>query len=213
MGIKTDILNYIDKYLKGVSDETVEFYHNRFESLTDNQVKDYINKYGIRMIQTSDIPQKKIDKLVKDLKVTVEEKLVVPYQNITTEQKCLIFPIQIRRLEQLSTKESHSTANNEVRNKVNQPTRESRTGQLSDAEVAQMVSVGLDKTLSELLSERSDNLVSKREMNEMIKDEMTYSQNAIPKNEEGKSTVKYINALYLGINIATDLVDSIDEIS
>lgn len=213
MGIKTDILDYIDKYLKGVSDETVEFYHNRFESLTDNQVKDYINKYGIRMIQISDIPQKKIDKLVKDLKVTVEEKLVVPYQNITTEQKCLIFPIQIRRLEQLSTKESHSTANNEVRNKVNQPTRESRTGQLSDAEVAQMVSVGLDKTLSELLSERSDNLVSKREMNEMIKDEMTYSQSAIPKNEEGKSTVKYINALYLGINIATDLVDSIDEIS
>jgi hypothetical protein len=125
----------------------------------------------------------------------------------------MIFPIQIRRLQQLSSKESHSTMDANTRNKVNQSTRESRTGQLSDAEVAQMVAIGLDHTLNELLSPRSDNLQSKREMNEMIKKDLTFEMGKISKNEEGKSTIKYINSLYLGMNLATDLVDNIDEIS
>ena len=213
MSIKTDVINYIEDKLATVSPNTVNIYKERFANMSDKQVQDYINKYGIRIIQVDEIPQKEIDKLKNKLKLTIEERLVVPYQKITTEQTCMIFPIQIRRLQQLSSKESHSTMDANVRNKVNQSTRESRTGQLSDAEVAQMVSVGLDHTLNELLSPRSDNLQSKREMNEMIKKDLTFEMSKISKNEEGKSTIKYINALYLGMNLATDLVDNIDEIS
>ena len=213
MSIKTDVINYIEDKLATVSPNTVNIYKERFANMSDKQVQDYINEYGIRIIQVDEIPQKEIDKLKNKLKLTIEERLVVPYQKITTEQTCMIFPIQIRRLQQLSSKESHSTMDANVRNKVNQSTRESRTGQLSDAEVAQMVSVGLDHTLNELLSPRSDNLQSKREMNEMIKKDLTFEMSKISKNEEGKSTIKYINALYLGMNLATDLVDNIDEIS
>ena len=213
MSIKTDVLKYIEDKLATVSPNTVNIYKERFSNMNDKQVQDYINKYGIRIIQVDEIPQKEIDKLKDKLKLTIEERLVVPFQKITSEQTCMIFPIQIRRLQQLSSKESHSTMDANTRNKVNQSTRESRTGQLSDAEVAQMVAIGLDHTLNELLSPRSDNLQSKREMNEMIKKDLTFEMGKISKNEEGKSTIKYINSLYLGMNLATDLVDNIDEIS
>lgn len=213
MSIKNDVMKYIEDKLATVSPNTVNIYKERFSNMTDKQVQDYINKYGIRIIQVDEIPQKEIDKLKDKLKLTIEERLVVPFQKITSEQTCMIFPIQIRRLQQLSSKESHSTMDANTRNKVNQSTRESRTGQLSDAEVAQMVAIGLDHTLNELLSPRSDNLQSKREMNEMIKKDLTFEMGKISKNEEGKSTIKYINSLYLGMNLATDLVDNIDEIS
>lgn len=213
MSIKNDVMKYIEDKLATVSPNTVNIYKERFANMTDKQVQDYINKYGIRIIQVDEIPQKEIDKLKDKLKLTIEERLVVPFQKITSEQTCMIFPIQIRRLQQLSSKESHSTMDANTRNKVNQSTRESRTGQLSDAEVAQMVAIGLDHTLNELLSPRSDNLQSKREMNEMIKKDLTFEMGKISKNEEGKSTIKYINSLYLGMNLATDLVDNIDEIS
>ena len=213
MSIKNDVVTYIEKTLSDVSPLSVEIYKNKFSDMTDKQIQDYINKYGIRMIQQDEITPKQLDSFIKKLNITTEERLVVPHQKITTEKNTIIIPIQIRRLEQLSSKESHSVFDTNVRNKVNQPTRESRSGQLSDAEVAQMVAMNLDKTLTELLSPRSDNMKSKREMNEQIRKDLTFSLDSLTKNEEGKSTIKYINALYLGINIATDLVDNIDEIS
>ena len=213
MSIKNDVVTYIEKTLSDVSPLSVEIYKNKFSDMTDKQIQDYINKYGIRMIQQDEITPKQLDSFIKKLNITTEERLVVPHQKITTEKNRIIIPIQIRRLEQLSSKESHSVFDTNVRNKVNQPTRESRSGQLSDAEVAQMAAMNLDKTLTELLSPRSDNMKSKREMNEQIRKDLTFSLDSLTKNEEGKSTIKYINALYLGINIATDLVDNIDEIS
>ena len=213
MSIKNDVISYIEKTLSDVSPLSVEIYKNKFSDMTDKQIQDYINKYGIRMIQQDEITPKQLDSFIKKLNITTEERLVVPHQKITTEKNTIIIPIQIRRLEQLSSKESHSVFDTNVRNKVNQPTRESRSGQLSDAEVAQMVAMNLDKTLTELLSPRSDNMKSKREMNEQIRKDLTFSLDSLTKNEEGKSTIKYINALYLGINIATDLVDNVDEIS
>ena len=213
MSIKNNVIEYIENTLSDVSPLSVEIYKNKFSDMTDKQVQDYINKYGIRMIQQDEITPKQLDSFIKKLNITTEERLVVPHQKITTEKNTIIIPIQIRRLEQLSSKESHSVFDTNVRNKVNQPTRESRSGQLSDAEVAQMVAMNLDKTLTELLSPRSDNMRSKREMNEQIRKDLTFSLDSLTKNEEGKSTIKYINSLYLGINIATDLVDNIDEIS
>lgn len=213
MGIKSDVIKYITDKLQDVSPETVDIYTERFSTMSDKQVQDYINKYSIRMIQTDEVDSPTLDKFIKRMNIVTEERLVVPHQHITTEKKVIIVPIQIRRLEQLSSKESHSVVNADVRNKVNQSTRESRSGQLSDAEVAQMAAMNLDRTLTELLSPRSDNIRSKKEMNEQIKQDLSFSLDKLPKNEEGKSTMKYINALYLGINIATDLVDNIDEIS
>lgn len=213
MALRDEVLKYLEDSIGFISPGTMEIYRERFANMSDKQMKDYINKYGVRMIQNDEVSQKDLDKLVTKLKLPVEERLVIPHQKITTNETCLIFPIQIRRLQQLSTKESHSEMNTNTRNKVNQATRESRTAQLSDMEVATMVSVGFDAVLQELLSPRSDNQMNKREMNEMIKNDLSFKLENLTKNEEGKSTIKYINSIYLGMNVATDLVDNIDEIS
>ena len=49
-------------------------------------------------------------------------------------------------------------------------------------------------------------------MNIKLKDELTFSLGDLSKNVKGKSTVNYLDALFKSINIATDLVDSIDDI-
>ena len=62
MGIKTDVIKYITDKLQDVSPETVDIYTERFSTMTDKQVQDYINRYGIRMIQTDEVDSPTLDK-------------------------------------------------------------------------------------------------------------------------------------------------------
>ena len=212
-----EVLSYLKKRLvnTNVSTETYDIYVKKFSTMSDKEVTDYINKYGVRLyVEDSNIKQNAVDKLVDDLKIIKEEKLNLNFiqTGLVSKEKALILPVQMRRLQQLATKESASNLNVNIRDKVNQATRESKTAQLTDAEVTQLVSVGFDKLLVELLSPRSDNPITKEEMNTKLKDDLTFSLNDLSKNVKGKSTVIYVDALFKSINIATDLVDSIDEI-
>ena len=198
-----------------VSKETYDIYVEKFSNMSNKAITEYITKYGIRLyVDDKNINQKSIDKLVDNLKIIKEEKLNLNFiqPGLISKEKALILPIQMRRLQQLATKESASNLEVNVRDKINQATRESKTAQLTDAEVTQLVSVGFDKVLVELLSPRSDNPITKEEMNIKLKDELTFSLGDLSKNVKGKSTVNYLDALFKSINIATDLVDSIDDI-
>ena len=198
-----------------VSKETYDIYVEKFSNMSDKAITEYITKYGVRLyVDDKTINQKSIDKLVDNLKIIKEEKLNLNFiqPGLISKEKALILPIQMRRLQQLATKESASNLEVNVRDKINQATRESKTAQLTDAEVTQLVSVGFDKVLVELLSPRSDNPITKEEMNIKLKDELTFSLGDLSKNVKGKSTVNYLDALFKSINIATDLVDSIDDI-
>ena len=198
-----------------VSKETYDIYVEKFSNMSDKAITEYITKYGVRLyVDDKTINQKSIDKLVDNLKIIKEEKLNLNFiqPGLISKEKALILPIQMRRLQQLATKESASNLEVNVRDKINQATRESKTAQLTDAEVTQLVSVGFDKVLVELLSPRSDNPITKEEMNIKLKDELTFSLGDLSKNVKGKSTVNYLDALFKSITIATDLVDSIDDI-
>ena len=198
-----------------VSKETYDIYVEKLSNMSDKVITEYITKYGVRLyVDDKTINQKSIDKLVDNLKIIKEEKLNLNFiqPGLISKEKALILPIQMRRLQQLATKESASNLEVNVRDKINQATRESKTAQLTDAEVTQLVSVGFDKVLVELLSPRSDNPITKEEMNIKLKDELTFSLGDLSKNVKGKSTVNYLDALFKSINIATDLVDSIDDI-
>ena len=198
-----------------VSKETYDIYVEKFSNMSDKAITEYITKYGVRLyVDDKTINQKSIDKLVDNLKIIKEEKLNLNFiqPGLISKEKALILPIQMRRLQQLATKESASNLEVNVRDKINQATRESKTAQLTDAEVTQLVSVGFDKVLVELLSPRSDNPITKEEMNIKLKDELTFSLGDLSKNVKGKSTVNYLDALFKSINIPTALVDSIDDI-
>lgn len=212
-----EVLAYLKAKLTDteVSKETYDIYVEKFSNMSDKAITEYITKYGVRLyVDDKTINQKSIDRLVDNLKIVKEEKLNLNFiqPGLISKEKALILPIQMRRLQQLATKESASNLEVNVRDKINQATRESKTAQLTDAEVTQLVSVGFDKVLVELLSPRSDNPITKEEMNIKLKDELTFSLGDLSKNVKGKSTVNYLDALFKSINIATDLVDSIDDI-
>ena len=74
MGIKADVIKYITDKLQDVSPETVDIYTERFSTMSDKQVQDYINKYGIRMIQTDEVDSPTLDKFIKKMNIVTEER-------------------------------------------------------------------------------------------------------------------------------------------
>mgnify|MGYP003585883633 CR=1 FL=1 len=216
MGAKADAIQYITDTFSKISPNTVSIYTNKFKNMTDEEVKKYILNNDIRLyVKDDDVKQKDVDELVKKMGVVLEEKLELNFikKGLISKEKALIIPVQLRRLQQLATKESASNLESNVRDRTNQATRESKTAQLTDTEVAQMAALGLDSTLTELLSPRSDNAELKQEMNIMLKDNLTFKLADLPKNIKGKSTVNYLDKLYKCINLATDLNDLVEDIS
>ena len=213
--IKKEIISYIESILADISPETVTVYKTKFEEMTDKQIIDFFKHNDIRLfVNDKDMTQKKIDTLVKRTGYIAEENIRYPEKNNSvSNRKMMVLPIQIRRLQQVSSTESNSSIDTSVRDKVNQATRESRTSKLTDTEVAIMASVGLDRTLSELLSPRSDNQLSKNKMNELIREKGTFKLSELPKTPKSRNSVLYLDALYKAMNIATDLVDDINDIS
>ena len=213
--IKNEIINYIEKMLSDISPETVSIYKGKFMNMSDKQIIDFFKNNDLRLFTSDEeMNQKKIDTLVKRTGYIAEEKIRYPEKNnAVSNRNMIVLPIQIRRLQQISSTESNSSLDTTIRDKVNQATRESRTSKLTDTEVAIMASVGLDSTLSELLSPRSDNQMSKTKMNELIREKGTFKLEELPKTPKSRNSVLYLDALYKAMNIATDLVDDINDIS
>lgn len=215
MSKKDEIIKYIEDMLNDISPYTVQLYKEKFDTMSDAQIVEFFKNNDIRLyVKDEEVSPKKIDKLVDKCKIIKMEKVRYTHMNNTpTMKELMVLPVQIRRLQQIAATESHSTLDSSIRDKVNQATRESKTSKLTDSEVAILASVGLDKTLSELLSPRSDNQLSKQKMNELIRQNLTFKLSDLPKTPESRNTVLYIDALYKAMNIATDLVDDINDIS
>ena len=214
--VKNEIIKYLKEMLSDLSPETIRIYENKFSSMSDNEIKKFFadgNEVKL-FVDDKDVTQKKVDDLIKKTGYIAEEQIVYPEKNgATSNHKMMILPVQMRRLQQVSTTESNSSINSQVRNKVNQAVRESRTAQLTDTEVAMMAATGMDHTLNELLSARSDNQMMKNKMNQLIREKGEFSLNELPKTPNSRNSLLYIDALYKGIHLATDLVDTINDIS
>lgn len=213
--LSSKVIKYLESMLNDISPTTVGVYKDKFSTMNDKEILSFFKEGNVRLFtDDKEMNQKKIDTLVKRTGYVAEEQLIYPEKNnAKSNRKCIILPIQIRRLQQVGTTESNSNIDTNVRSKVNQATRESRTSKLSDVEVAVLASVGLDKTLSELLSPRSDNQLMKNKMNELIREKGTFKLSELPKTPNSRNSVLYLDALYKGMGMATDLVDDIDEIS
>ena len=215
--VKEKILEELKKHLESTFPDTYKKYVEIFEHMTDDDIKDYfLNRGGkVRLyVDDTTIQQKNIDKLCKSTKVVLEEKLKLPFKaNTTTKHKLMVFPMQILKLQQMATKENASTISVAQRDMNNQATRGSKTGLLSDDEVAAMASYGdvVDPIVKELFSPRGDNRITKRRMNEMIREDLDFSLADLPNGAEGRMTLLHLDANYACMGIATDLIDHIDE--
>lgn len=113
----------------------------------------------------------------------------------------------------MATKENASTINTNQRDVNNQATRSSKTGLLSDDEVAAIAAYGdvADPIIKELFSPRGDNRITKQAMNEKIARDLDFSLEELPNGREGRISLMHLDAIYACMGLATDLVDHIDE--
>ena len=215
--VKEKILAELKKHLETTFPDTYNKYLKMFEPMSDEDIKDYfLNKNGkIRLfVDDTTIQQKNIDKICKSTGVILEEKLLLPFKgNTTSKHKLMVFPMQILKLQQTATKENASTISVAQRDMNNQATRGSKTGLLSDDEVAAMASYGdvVDPIIKELFSPRGDNRITKKRMNEQIRENLDFSLEDLPNGAEGRMTLLHLDANYACMGIATDLIDHIDE--
>lgn len=217
MAVKDKILAELKKHLGSTFPDVYERYEKKFNSMSDNEIKDwFLKKNGqIRLYaKDSTIQQSNVDKLCKSTGVVLEEKLILPYKNnITTKHKIMVMPMQILKLQQMATKENASTIHTNQRDMNNQATRGSKTGLLSDDEVAAMAAYGsvVDPIIKELFSPRGDNRITKKAMNELIRHDLDFSLADLPNGADGRMTLIHLDANYACMGLATDLIDHIDE--
>lgn len=213
--IKDNVLEYIRNTFSDISPLTVEVYNNKFSTYTDDEIVKYFKENDLRIYADDDkISDKKLDVLVKRTGAVISEKIRYPQiDNAESLNEMMVLPIQMRRMQQIGATESNSSLNASTRDKVNQATRESRTSKLTDSEVAIMASLGMDNVLSELLSPRSDNQLSKQEMNLLLREKGTFSLAELPKTPESRNSLMYVDVLYKCMRVATDLVDNINDIT
>lgn len=217
MAVKEKVLNYLKTHLGPTFPDTYKKYEEIFSNMTDEDVKDYFTKKeGMIRLYVDDekVKQSDIDKLCKSTKVVLEEKLLLKYKDDTpTKNKILVFPMQILKLQQMATKENGSTVTVTQRDVNNQTTRGSKTGLLSDDEVAAMAAYGdiVNPIIKELFSPRGDNRITKKFMNESIKESLDFSLEEMPNGNMGRMTLLHLDANYACMGLATDLIDHIDE--
>lgn len=100
-----------------------------------------------------------------------------------------------------------------MRDMNNQATRSSKTGLITDDEISQMAAYGdvADPIIKELMSPRADNMITKKEMNEKIRENLEFSLDELSPGLEGRVSLYHLDANYTCMGIATDLIDHIDE--
>lgn len=217
MAVKEKILNLLKSTIGKTFPDTYNKYEEMFSHVSDLDIKDYFLKRNgmIRLYVDDDkVKQKDVDQLVRDTGVVLEEKLLLPYkENTVTKNKIMVFPMQILKLQQMATKENGSTISTNQRDMNNQTTRGSKTGLLSDDEVAAMAAYGsvVDPIVKELFSPRGDNRITKKYMNEAIRDNLEFSLADMPNGSMGRITLLHLDANYACMGLATDLIDHIDE--
>ena len=212
---KERIIALLNKVYKGIFDESLKMYIDKIEDMSLDELKEYFSENKIRIFVDDDIPQRKIDDLAKRAKITMEEKMTLPYKSrglsslLQTDKNVVIMPIQMRRLQQYISKESNSNIDTSTRNKINQAVRDSKTSSLTDVEVTIASSLGFDALLTELMSPRSDNNVGKEIMNKELMEKQTFSLNSLPKDNRGKNSLKALHAYYISMGIITDLIEDV----
>ena len=111
MALKDKVIKYLEEMLGDVSPDTVEVYKLKFSNMSDNQIKDFFKKSDVRFYMDDyKFNEKQLDTLVRRTGVVAEEKIVYPEKNnAVSMKKMMVFPVQIRRMQQISATESHST--------------------------------------------------------------------------------------------------------
>lgn len=90
--------------------------------------------------------------------------------------------------------------------KTGQVVSHDKSGRISDSENYAMIAIGADAGLREYMGSRSDDMVAKQELFKQIQTYGTCSLEELPYDISNKTALNYLDVLFTGMHVMTDLV-------
>jgi len=128
-------------------------------------------------------------------------------KGVLSNKKLLILPLYVRANQQIALKEGKAAQESTLRNITGQVTGASKSGSLSDSEIATLIGNGSPNIIKEMLGPASHDLVAKREMKQSIIRTGDVSLKDLTDSPENKKSLRYMSEVLKAYGLDNDLVD------
>lgn len=184
------------------------------ELLTTCEDRDQLVEYLINILNFYAQPNRHILRRVRESEQIINQEYVhLPHVNIRngkgvlSNKKLLILPLYVRANQQIALKEGKAAQESTLRNITGQVTGASKSGSLSDSEIATLIGNGSPNIIKEMLGPASHDLVAKREMKQSIIRTGDVSLKDLTDSPENKKSLRYMSEVLKAYGLDNDLVD------
>jgi hypothetical protein len=184
------------------------------ELLTTCEDRDQLVEYLINILNFYAQPNRHVLRKVRESEQIINQEYVhLPHVNIRngkgvlSNKKLLILPLYVRANQQIALKEGKAAQESTLRNITGQVTGASKSGSLSDSEIATLIGNGSPNIIKEMLGPASHDLVAKREMKQSIIRTGDVSLKDLTDSPENKKSLRYMSEVLKAYGLDNDLVD------
>lgn len=184
------------------------------ELLTTCEDRDQLVEYLINILNFYAQPNRHVLRRIRESEQIINQEYVhLPHVNIRngkgvlSNKKLLILPLYVRANQQIALKEGKAAQESTLRNITGQVTGASKSGSLSDSEIATLIGNGSPNIIKEMLGPASHDLVAKREMKQSIIRTGDVSLKDLTDSPENKKSLRYMSEVLKAYGLDNDLVD------
>ena len=184
------------------------------ELLTTCEDRDQLVEYLINILNFYAQPNRHVLRRIRESEQIINQEYVhLPHVNmrngkgVLSNKKLLILPLYVRANQQIALKEGKAAQESTLRNITGQVTGASKSGSLSDSEIATLIGNGSPNIIKEMLGPASHDLVAKREMKQSIIRTGDVSLKDLTDNPENKKSLRYMSEVLKAYGLDNDLVD------
>ena len=184
------------------------------ELLTTCEDRDQLVEYLINILNFYAQPNRHVLRRIRESEQIINQEYVhLPHVNmrngkgVLSNKKLLILPLYVRANQQIALKEGKAAQESTLRNITGQVTGASKSGSLSDSEIATLIGNGSPNIIKEMLGPASHDLVAKREMKQSIIRTGDVSLKDLTDSPENKKSLRYMSEVLKAYGLDNDLVD------
>ena len=184
------------------------------ELLTTCEDRDQLVEYLINILNFYAQPNRHVLRRVRESEQIINQEYVhLPHVNmrngkgVLSNKKLLILPLYVRANQQIALKEGKAAQESTLRNITGQVTGASKSGSLSDSEIATLIGNGSPNIIKEMLGPASHDLVAKREMKQSIIRTGDVSLKDLTDSPENKKSLRYMSEVLKAYGLDNDLID------
>ena len=183
------------------------------ELLTTCEDRDQLVEYLINILNFYAQPNRHVLRRIRESEQIINQEYVhLPHVNMRNgkgvlSKKLLILPLYVRANQQIALKEGKAAQESTLRNITGQVTGASKSGSLSDSEIATLIGNGSPNIIKEMLGPASHDLVAKREMKQSIIRTGDVSLKDLTDSPENKKSLRYMSEVLKAYGLDNDLVD------